>query len=910
MIAALTVPFAAVTPLASAAGTVGGALAGQVFRDYDASGARNGAEPGVSGVTVTAVDGDGTVVGSGTTATDGSYTIAAAGAKSTKVRVEFSNLPVGAFPGPKGAGSGTATQFVTLPATASLGVNDPGDYCQQNPEFVTSCFRTGAAGAGIINFPSTAGTTSATSNTGVSTPTTHSLAVPVSAVGSVRGIAYNRSTKSIYSAAFAKTGTGYGPSGPGGIYSTDRATGATTALAVTIAADNAINHSPTSVITDPNAEINTFWNAVGHEAWADIDIAADDTRLFGTNMADAKVYSIALNAAGAATGSAALPAPTLPADAPCAAGNLVPGALKWSGSALWVGFTCTGPAAANLHGYVFKYSAGAGTPSLAASFPLNYTRGCGYTGGCSSGQWNAWTVTNTTLVGNLGTSLVSYPQPWLADIEFTENGQLLIGINDRFGDQSLKAGLRTLTGTAFGDGEGMAVGDVIRLVPQAAGFALDPAYTFGGPSSSSAPDPIGGELFPAAGGFHDEISLGSLAYRLGSGVVASTAMDPAPVNAALPSGATAVNAGGVLWLDSTTGARTQSYNIFDSSDPTTFGKANGLGDLELLCDRAPLEIGNRVWFDANANGQQDAEEAPIGGVTVHLYDGAVLLGTTVTGEDGSWYFNDANVLGGLKPNHSYSVKLDNPADKGTGPLKNYVPTPATVGNPNTDSNAVDMGGSPAVMFTTGSPGANDHTLDIGIRAPAVNAQPAVTLKKYVLRKGGNPTDTNPATNPDWLDAQTPATGAAYNSGDTIPFLIVATNIGNVDLLDAKISSAEVPTCNRTAADVPALARMKPGDVVNITCSASNVTTSGNCSATIVATPASGGPNLTANDPVFFDIPVILVTTTRPTVTVPTGGLPPTGSAPRPWFALSGTFLFLGGLLLLTNRKSRTARTRG
>ena len=39
-----------------------------------------------------------------------------------------------------------------------------------------------------------------------------------------------------------------------------------------------------------------------------------------------------------------------------------------------------------------------------------------------------------------------------------------------------------------------------------------------------------------------------------------------------------------------------------------------MSDVELLCDAAPIEIGNRVWHDVNGNGIQDPSEPGINGV--------------------------------------------------------------------------------------------------------------------------------------------------------------------------------------------------------------------------------------------------------------------------------------------------------
>ncbi|MBL8311018.1 MAG: carboxypeptidase regulatory-like domain-containing protein, partial [Burkholderiales bacterium] len=75
------------------------------------------------------------------------------------------------------------------------------------------------------------------------------------------------------------------------------------------------------------------------------------------------------------------------------------------------------------------------------------------------------------------------------------------------------------------------------------------------------------------------------------------------------------------------------------------GKQNALGDLDALCDASPIEIGNRVWIDANGNGVQDAGEVNIPGVAVELWadtdnDNVVdtQVGVAVTAADGTYYF--------------------------------------------------------------------------------------------------------------------------------------------------------------------------------------------------------------------------------------------------------------------------------
>ena len=44
-----------------------------------------------------------------------------------------------------------------------------------------------------------------------------------------------------------------------------------------------------------------------------------------------------------------------------------------------------------------------------------------------------------------------------------------------------------------------------------------------------------------------------------------------------------------------------------------WGKGNGMGNLEILWDTTPIELGNRVWTNTNGNGIQDPGESPTPG---------------------------------------------------------------------------------------------------------------------------------------------------------------------------------------------------------------------------------------------------------------------------------------------------------
>jgi hypothetical protein len=165
-----------------------------------------------------------------------------------------------------------------------------------------------------------------------------------------------------------------------------------------------------------------------------------------------------------------------------------------------------------------------------------------------------------------------------------------------------------------------------------------------------------------------------------------------------------------------------------------------MGDVEILCDQAPVQIGNRVWIDTNGNGIQDPEETPVAGVAVRLYDtaGTILLGTAVTNAQGQYYFssnlteaaagNGDHLGGGLTAGQSYKIRLDRPEDYAAGgPLSGYQLTQATATSPATsldtsvDSNATTVSNYPEIAVAAVFVGVNNHTYDVGfVQAPKVS----------------------------------------------------------------------------------------------------------------------------------------------------------------------------------------------
>ncbi len=83
-------------------------------------------------------------------------------------------------------------------------------------------------------------------------------------------------------------------------------------------------------------------------------------------------------------------------------------------------------------------------------------------------------------------------------------------------------------------------------------------------------------------------------------------------------------------------------------------------------------------------------------------------------------------------------------------------------------------------------------------------------------------------------------------GGTATFTITVTNAGNTVLTDVNVVDPLSPNCNRTKAQIPALASMAPGATVTYSCTRPSVRASFDNVATATGTPPSG-PNVTASD---------------------------------------------------------------
>ena len=154
-----------------------------------------------------------------------------------------------------------------------------------------------------------------------------------------------------------------------------------------------------------------------------------------------------------------------------------------------------------------------------------------------------------------------------------------------------------------------------------------------------------------------------------------------------------------------------------------FGKANGLGDLEVMCDGAPVAIGNRVFQDGDGDGVQDPGESGLSGVEVKLMRGqgtaTTTIATAVTDPSGLFMFNSetGTSTGSVKYGITQlsfgqsGLWLKGPATVSIGGLPHSVTRRNSGANGRADSDAFCDGGTSTFAIT--EVGANNLDLDFG-----------------------------------------------------------------------------------------------------------------------------------------------------------------------------------------------------
>ncbi len=757
-----------------------GQLGGTVWNDFNADGIKgSGESTGISDITVKAYDCSGVLVGSAVTDAFGKYIFTSISPSAYPLRIEFTDLPSYLGHGTlAGADGRTTVQFVSAAdCNVDLGVLNAANYCQTSPAVYVSCFvngdplLAGTAGSAdaIVSFPySASGVPGLPSGY---TPPSH--LANASEVGSIWGNAYNKFTKRIFMSAVLRRYAGLGPMGLGGIYTLDVTNPSAPVVSpfINVTALGAVIDDPSNPVlsnaargldgnkTTPSHDPGTI-SQIGRAGIGDLDISADGNTLWFVSLHDKKLYSVditAYNADGLTKPTAANTQAFAIPDPGCTGGTYRPYGLAVKDGEVFVGVVCDAGVSQNksdMRAYVYKWDGAAWTTVF--DFPLTYPKGFPDANGSIINRtgWYPWTDDWATYTASLRTissnvSSFVYPMPILSDIEFDIDGAMILAFADRAsligGNSNYGPDINNTTQLY----SNTAGGDILRAFYANGTYILENAAKAGpavgyGPSNNQGPG--FGEfynenlVYQYNGGSplidHAETVLGALALRPGSGEVLVTALDPLGFDTPADYAYNPFDIGGVIHANNTTGQKSSGYAVYQGSVSSgLFGKATGLGDIELGCDLPDyIEIGNRVWVDSNKDGVQDPCEKALAGVNVALYQGSTLIASTTTNVAGEYYFNNkpgsSTVVGTvsttlIQANTVYSLVFGGSGQFADNVLTavngKYQLTTANAAITNAsdlnDSDAVvtTVAGitAPVISVTTEADGSVNHTFDAG-----------------------------------------------------------------------------------------------------------------------------------------------------------------------------------------------------
>lgn len=751
-------------------------IGGKAYRDFNYNGQQDGLEPAQAGIEVylfTCDAGGASTEAAMSVVTDenGEYVFNVTDLDAM-YRVEFvipeslDHLGFTTF-GPE---NGSDVQF-TAPGTCdiSVGVGNEAEFHQDNPFLTTPCYINGSGDEGTEGGDSLA-----------------FLAVEYNAegenqnielfsakeVGSLWGVAYQRATKTVFSSAVLRRHMGFGPGGTGAIYLMDVADINNPsiidiidldALGFDTGTDPRIADPLPGDFDEPNHDTEAF-GLTARMSLGDIDISDDGKTLYVVNLFNKELITIDLTdyqMTGTTPGAAQITSTPIPAFNCDIENDWAVWGLNFQAGDLYLGGVCnaeTSQDAANLTATVVKYDGTDFTEFF--DMDLDFQRGDPFNGDQDAenmrNQWYPWSDDYTVIRTDEVNGRFAYPQPILSDIEFDIDGSVILGFLDRTAQMGgyLNFGPDPNDNTLYSTFSG---GDMIRVCNVNGTLVLEGAQPeCTNPIGVNWPQGPNGQEFYWEDQFpenptgnrdrfvvHAEIALGALTLLPGSGDVTATVFDPL----------LQVNSGGIAWFDNTTGGRDRDYEVFasESGEGVGFpGKSNGLGDLELVCNQAPSEIGNYAWIDCNGDGIQDPCEDPLPGVNVSLFkEDGTLVAETTTNAVGQYYFTDMMIAMSstsadtkILPATTYYVvfgtggQYDSDTEVVTVDGTEYSLTAADSGQaPNADLNDSDPSpdniqpftdGLPAAVYTTPCIGAVNHTIDAGFSTGVVMIDVEVT----------------------------------------------------------------------------------------------------------------------------------------------------------------------------------------
>lgn len=593
-----------------------GAITGFVYADAQQDGIRSADDPGIPQVQVKLLAADGTLMGETLTNENGTYTFT--GLQNGQDVLVIIGEASGYWPSFAGADNGTSVQRIKVPAcNVSAGFSHAGHFCQENARILTTCFVQGETSVHpdeptIVGIPY---------NFGLDTPP--SKFASYAQTGTIWGLAWNKRSSEIYSAAFVKQFGGLTPHGHDAIFKTIEVPGQMPQTSLLFKLSSLGQQTGNLDVTDVN-DCN-YGRQVGKIGIGAIQMSGDHKYLYAVNLFEKTLVRIQLdNPTPANTVKYQIPDPG------CHDGVYRPFALKWHNGILYVGVTCSAEVSKNsAHSTANVYAFDPVRATFSLIFSHNYIKGF-------------WKDDNTSQI---------YHSHWLTDIEFTDQGSMILSLSDRLGHMYCNEANQHRLDEQKPDIL-MVWFDKITNTWKLESNGSAGALTGSGVGNGQGPG--GGEFFgfehwPKNPVYHAETALGSILAIPGTNAVVAAVFDP-DYNA---------YSGGLHRYSTTNGALMGAKELYILNTSVAFGKATGFGDITCLCPLPSPEIGNLLWIDSNKDGIQNAGENGLAQIPIHLYDdNCFQIAVDVTDDEGHFQFNENNVFGGLVAGKTYHLGLD------------------------------------------------------------------------------------------------------------------------------------------------------------------------------------------------------------------------------------------------------------
>lgn len=644
----------------------------------------------------------------------------------------------GLLPAPAGRGLSPLADVVDVSAGKSadpvMGLWNPESYCQADPTLVSCDLQRGdqVNGLGLFAFRGISGT----SVTAAGGP--YKQLSKVGDQGAVFGIGSDRSGN-VFAGTYVKRHTDYGPAGNVNAIYRYNANDPSSGVSTFVTLPGRLTKHVEFDIFDPSHRIpyvddNGVFNDVGRQGLGGVAVSGDGSTLYAVDLNDSSLYSVPIDGSGPSATAGMATGVAIPRPSTDCNGDWHPFGLGVSGSTVYVGGVCGAenttwnpfvPWGDPNQEYAFVYRYSGGTFTQVLDFPMNYPRGCAYQytkpttnpglcvpklGGTLSADWEAWNQ-HTPTAGKFG--FTSAPQPMLTSIDVTDDGGLDLAFRDRYPD--MEGSYLHRHNSLDQDAIAIGAGDLLRACVVNGRYTLESGGSCGGVAGTAPGNglgPGGGEYFKnvwtSSDSVHEHTATGGSTYLPGHNDEWSTRYDPFD---------------GDSWhkgvsLYGADGIQSQSIEVggSDLDKNFSFGDGNSLADLEKLCDAAPVQIGDRVWYDADRSGIQGPAEPGVDGVKVTLKDtGGKTVATTTTNTNGAYYFSTSD---GVKPNATYTIAFDYSGATGLPAGVTAADLSWTTQNTGSDhclSSAVNSVG--VALVTVGKAGDVDDCVNAGLTGP-------------------------------------------------------------------------------------------------------------------------------------------------------------------------------------------------